>query len=63
MAGPIGFGVGAARGAGRVVCPRCGKAMARSRNLTGPITCRSCKHVFEAPPAKGAKASSKKPAR
>jgi uncharacterized Zn finger protein (UPF0148 family) len=48
MAGPIGFGVGAARGVKRVVCPKCGTVMARSKKVEGKITCKVCKHVFEA---------------
>jgi transcription elongation factor Elf1 len=50
MAGPIGFGVGAARGVKRVVCPHCGNVMARSRQLEGTVTCRNCGQQFEVPP-------------
>lgn len=61
MAGPIGFGVGAARGVKRVVCPRCGAVMARSARVTGTVTCKTCKHTFEVPAAKpGAGARAKK---
>lgn len=50
MAGPIGFGIGAARGVKRVVCPHCGTVMARSRKLEGTVTCRACGQAFELPP-------------
>jgi len=50
MAGPIGFGIGAARGVKRVVCPHCGQAMARSRKLEGSVTCRNCGRAFEVKP-------------
>ena len=50
MAGPIGFGIGAARGVKRVVCSHCGHAMARSRKLEGTVTCRSCGRTFDVKP-------------
>ena len=50
MAGPIGFGIGAARGVKRVVCPHCGAVMARSKLIEGEVTCKSCKRKFELPP-------------
>jgi hypothetical protein len=60
MAGPIGFGIGAARAVQRVVCPHCGAVMARSRKLTGPIKCRTCKKTFDPTPPRRA-AKKKKP--
>jgi len=50
MAGPIGFGVGAARGVRRVTCPHCGAVMARSAKVTGRVTCKTCKRSFEVAP-------------
>ena len=55
MAGPIGFGVGAARGLKRVACPRCGAVMARSKQVVGTVTCKTCKHRFDVPAKPDAK--------
>lgn len=51
MAGPIGLGVGAALGVKRVVCPKCGTAIARGKHAAGTITCKRCGHRFDVPRA------------
>jgi ribosomal protein L37AE/L43A len=47
MAGPIGMAV--LRGIKAVTCPHCGTRQARGRHVTGQLTCKKCKKVFELP--------------